>query len=68
MNPYLFALPLMASVSLAASAPAVAQVTQTGTQILVNGKTYSAAWATWPGGDGQTIGISDSGLRQRIGV
>ncbi|MGF1601400.1 MAG: phosphodiester glycosidase family protein [Thermosynechococcaceae cyanobacterium] len=60
--------PLMVSLALVMSAPALAQtVTQQGSVINLNGRTLNAAWATWPAGTGQTIGISDSGLRQRMG-
>ncbi|PZD75030.1 hypothetical protein C1752_00346 [Acaryochloris thomasi RCC1774] len=72
MNRYLLPLPIIAGMSLAASvpsAPIFAQaVTQQGTQIQLNGKTFNAAWGAWASGSGQTIGISDSGLRQRIGA
>jgi hypothetical protein len=69
MNRYLLPLPIIASISLATSAPVSAQaVTQQGTQIQLNGKTFNAAWGAWSSGSGQAIGISDSGLRQRIGV
>lgn len=42
--------------------------TQQGTQVQINGKTYNAAWAAWTANTGATLGISDSGLRQRFGV
>lgn len=70
MNRYLLPLPIIAGIAASIPhAPILAQaVTQQGTQIRLNGKTFNAAWGAWPSGSGQTIGISDSGLRQRIGV
>lgn len=69
MNRYLFPLPILAGISLAVSPPALAQsVTQQGTQIQLNGQTFNAAWGAWSSDSGQAIGISDSGLRQRIGA
>lgn len=64
-----FFLSLTVGLSLAVSTPTLAQtVTQQGSQIKLNGRTFEAAWATWPAETGPTIGISDSGLRQRIGA
>lgn len=51
---------------LVGAAPSTGQ----GTEIVLNGRTYPAAWAQWtsPSLPNQTIiGISDSGLSQRLG-
>ncbi|MBW4470958.1 MAG: phosphodiester glycosidase family protein [Stenomitos rutilans HA7619-LM2] len=47
--------------------PSLPVQSQTGTQILLNGRPLTAAWTQWTAG-GPRFGITDAGLSQAIGV
>jgi hypothetical protein len=44
------------------------QTAQQGTELEINGRTFSIAWSQWQDETGEHIGIADTGLTQAIGL